>query len=148
MHERFQKLCDRFVQLTGSRRFIAGSHARSDAGAATPVGSNQAFLLQFGVGARNRIWRDAEIARELPNRGQCVAGAQFAAFDKAAKLVHDLLERRKIGIDREEQIAHDADEGWRPKNVQYRMTEMADTAQVHQETLWSVRSSGGTTCRL
>ncbi len=45
MRERLQELRDCVVQLLGSRRFIAGAHVRSDAGAATPIGCDQAFLL-------------------------------------------------------------------------------------------------------
>lgn len=64
-HERLHKLGDRFVQLMGSCRFIAGAYARSNASAATPIARDQAFLLQLGVRARHRIGSDAEIAGQL-----------------------------------------------------------------------------------
>jgi len=102
MREPLQKLRDCFVQLSGSRRFIAGAHARGDTGAPTPVGRDQAFLLQFGIRARHRIGSDAKIACQLTHGGQRVACAQLAAFYEAAELIHDLLKRCEIGIDREE----------------------------------------------
>lgn len=100
MRERLQKLRDRFVQLVCSRRFITAAYARSDASAATPIGHNQAFLLQFGVRARHRIGCDAEIACQLTHGWQRVTCAQLAALYEVTELVHDLLERREIGIDR------------------------------------------------
>jgi len=115
MRERLHKLRDCFVQLSGSRRFIAGAHVRSDAGAATPAGRNQAFLLQFGVRARHRIWSDAEIACQLAHGGQRVAGTQLTAFYEVAELIHDLLKRCEIRIDREKQIAHEVDDNRRPR---------------------------------
>ena len=102
MCEHLQKLRDRFVQFSGSRRFITSAHTRSDAGAATPVGRNQAFLLQFGVRARHRIGSDAEIACQLTHGGQRVACTQLAVFYEATELIHDLLKRCEIRIDREE----------------------------------------------
>lgn len=101
MREGLQKLLDHFVQFTGLRRFITDTHAQGDTSAATPVRCNQTFLLQFGIRARHGIGSDAEIARQLTYGGQRVAGAQLAAFYKAAKLIHDLLKRRVIRIDRE-----------------------------------------------
>ena len=115
MRERLQKLRDCFVQLSGSRRFIASAHARSDAGAATPVGHNQALLLQFGVRARHRIGSDAEVTCQLTHGGQRVACAQLAAFYKAAELIHDLLKRCEIGIDRKEQFPQDVGSPRRPR---------------------------------
>jgi len=115
MRERLQKLRDCFVQLSGSRRFIASAHARSDAGAATPVGRNQTFLLQFGVRTRHRIGSNAEIACQLTHGGQRIARPQLAAFYEAAELIHDLLKRCQIGIDREEQLLQDVESPRRPR---------------------------------
>jgi hypothetical protein len=42
-----------------------------------------------------------------------IACAQFAAFYEASELIHNLLKRCEIGVDREKQIAHDAEEDWR-----------------------------------
>lgn len=148
MSERLHNVRDRFVQFTGARWSIADTHARSDAGAAAPIRRNQAFLLQFGVCARHGVGSDAEIACQLAYGGQCIAGAQFATFYQAAKLIHDLLKRREIRIDCEIQLAHDAEEAWRPRYVQYKRSETPDSAHVHQETLSSVRCNGSTVGRL
>lgn len=115
MRERLQKLPDCVVQLLGSRRFIAGAYVRSDAGAATPIGRDQAFLLQFGVRARHRIGSHAQITSQLAHGGQRVTCPQLAAFYEAAELIHDLLKRCEIGIDREEQFLQDVESPRRPR---------------------------------
>lgn len=101
MRESLHNLRNCFVELTGTRWFIAGTHARSDAGAATPIRRNQAFFLQFGICARYGVGSDAEIACQLTYGGQRVAGTELATFYQAAKLIHDLLKRREIRIDGE-----------------------------------------------
>lgn len=106
MRQRLEKMRYCFLQLACSCRFIARRHARSHTRAASPVGRKQAFLLKFGIRARHRVGCDAEITGQLPYRRQTLACAQFTAIDEAAELFQNLLERREIGIDREEKLFH------------------------------------------
>ena len=115
MHEALQELGDRFVQLARSRRSITGTYTCSNASATAPVGRHQAFVLQLRVRARHGVGSNPEIAGQLTYRRKSVAGPQFAAFYEIAKLIHDLLKRSEIRIDREKQLAQDAAADRRPR---------------------------------
>lgn len=101
-----------------SRRLIVGPYAGGNARAPTAVGDHQAFGLELGICAGNRVRGDAEIARQLPDGRKCIACPQFTALDEVTELIHDLLERREIRIDYEEKIGHGVDEDCRPRYVQ------------------------------
>lgn len=109
MRQRLQEMRDHFVQSACARRCIACRHVESDPGAAPPIGREQPFFLQFGVRARYRIGRDTEVAGELAYGRENVTRTQVAAGDETAKLLHNLLEWREVGIDRKKNLAHDAE---------------------------------------
>lgn len=143
MRERRYETRNRFLQLARSRRRLAiCGHAGSHVGAPSPIARKPAIFLKLGVGPRHRIRCNAEITRELSHRRQAVTGTQLTALDQAAELIHDLLKRRQIGIDRDKMLVHDAERDRPLKCREYNITQAHSPAHVTSETRYKIRCSG------
>ncbi len=112
MRKRTDKMRDGLAQYSGPRPLVARGSARRNMSAAAAFTCQPTFFLEFGVRAGNGIWGNAQIARELSHRRKRIAAAHIPTLDKAAQLVHDLLERRsvEVRIDRQKKFVHEDNE--------------------------------------
>ncbi len=109
MRKGTDEMRDGLAQYSGPRPLVARGGTRRNMSAAPPFTCQPTLFLEFGVCACNRIRGYAKVARELPHRRKRIAGPDIPTLDKAAQLVHDLLERRSIevGINRQKEFVHE-----------------------------------------